>query len=218
MNALSFREKFRAGIVWSRLIPLCFFLLLGVVPVQATSVVPPDFPQLVNESDYVVRTVVKSVTAEWRGPKENGSIYTLVELEVREVIAGNPPHPLILEMLGGRVGDKEMSIAGAPKFAVGQEDVLFVQGNGQNIYPLFALMHGRYPIHKESGTGREYVTRSNEVPLQDTTEVSLPMAEGSAAEMLRRMKSPAQALTPAQLVQRVKAAVNPSYQRRVRQR
>jgi hypothetical protein len=120
-------------------------------------------------------------------------------------------------MLGGKVGDREMAIQGAPKFQVGQEDILFVQGNGRNIYPLFAIMHGRYPIQKDRGTGREYVTRSNRVPLEDTAEVALPMTEGNAAELQRRMKNTAQALTPAQLVQRVKAAVNPAY-RRTRQR
>ena len=204
------------SVCW-RFLLVCFILLLGATPSRATTVVPPEFPQLVNESDYIVRTVVKAVASEWRGSPGQGGIFTRVELEVREVIAGSPPQPLVLEMLGGKVGDQEMTLQGAPKFQVGQEDILFVQGNGRNIYPLFAIMHGRYPIQRELGTGREYVTRSNHVPLQDTAEVALPMAEGSAAEMQRRMKNTAQALTPTQLVQRVKAAVNPSY-RRLRQR
>lgn len=206
--AMSDRLRFLIG---------CCLLFLGSLPLQATTVVPPEFSQLVNESDYVIRAVVKSVTSEWRGIPGEGAIFTRVELDVREVIAGSPPQPLILEMLGGKVGDREMSIQGAPKFLVGQEDILFVQGNGRNVYPLFAIMHGRYPIQKEFGTGREYVTRSNHVPLQDTAEVALPMAEGAAAELQRRMKSPALALTPAQLVQRVKVAVDPAY-RKLRQR
>ena len=200
-----------------RFMLVSFILFWGAAPAPATTVVPPTFSELVNESDYIVRAVVKSVTSEWRGAPGQGSIFTRVELEVREVIAGAPPQPLVLEMLGGKVGDQEMAIQGAPRFSVGQEDILFVQGNGKNVYPLFAIMHGRYPIRKEAGTGREYMTRSNEVPMQDVDEVALPMAEGPAAEIQRRMKNPAQALTPAQLVQRVKAAVNPGY-RRVRQR
>ncbi len=195
------------------LLSVCLILPWTAVPSRATTVIPPEFPQLVNESDYIVRAVVKSVTSEWRGPKGQGSIFTLVELEVREVISGTPPQPLVLEMLGGKVGDQEMTLQGAPRFRVGQEDILFVQGNGRNIHPLMAMMHGRYPIRKEPGTGREYVVRSNEVPLEDTAEVALPMAEGTAAELQRRMKNPARALTPAQLVQRVKTAVNPAYRK-----
>ena len=76
-------------------------LFLGAAPVRATTVVPPKFSELVNESDYIVRAAVKSVTSEWRGVPGQGSIYTLVELDVREVIAGTPPQPLVLEMLGG---------------------------------------------------------------------------------------------------------------------
>jgi len=213
MNALSFREILRAAIVRSRLLPLCFCLLLGALPVRATSVVAPDFPQLVNESDYIVRAVVKSTTSEWRETQGHRHIFTFVELDVREVIAGSPPQPLILQMLGGKVGDEEMTVAGAPKFIVGDEDVLFVQGNGQNISPLVAIMHGRYPVMKDKVTGREYMARSNRVPLQDTAEVGLPMAEGAATALQQRMKSPAQALTPAQFVQRVRAAVDPNFRK-----
>ena len=190
-----------------------FALALMAIPAHATSVVPPQFDQLVNESDCIVRAVVKSVTAEWRGAPGDGSIFTRIELEVREVIAGTPAQPLILEMLGGKVGDQEMTLAGAPKFTVGQEDILFIQGNGRNVYPLVAIMHGRYPILKAAGTGREYVVRSNQVPLTDTAEVALPMTEGAAAAMQAKMKSPDQALTPAAFAQRVKAAINPAYRR-----
>lgn len=192
-------------------------LLSGAVSSFATTVVPPDFPQLVNESDYIVRAVVKSVTSEWREKQGHRHIFTLVELDVREVIEGNPPQPLILEMLGGKVGDTEMTVAGAPKFQVGDEDILFIQGNGLNISPLVAIMHGRYPIMKEKGSGREYLARSNKVPLQDTAEITLPVTEGVAAALQLKMKDPARALTPEQFIQRIRAAVDPS-SRRLRQR
>jgi hypothetical protein len=74
-------------------------------------------------------------------------------------------------------------------------------------------MHGRYPVMKEKVTGREYVTRSNRVPLSDPAEVALPMAEGAAAKLQLRLKNPAEALTPGQFIERVKAAVDPAYRR-----
>lgn len=178
----------------------------------ATSVNAPEFTELVNQSDCIVRTVVKSVKSEFVRP-DSRKIITKVELEVKEVIAGRPPQPLVLQMLGGKVGDVEMILEGAPQFKVGDEDILFVQGNGQQIYPLTAMMHGRYAIMKEAGTDREYMVRSNKVPLQDTAEVALPMAEGNAAQMQLRMISSAQALTPAQFVERIKAEVKPSNSR-----
>ena len=192
--------------------PAAGFFLLAALLARATTVVPPDFAQLVNESDYIVRAVVKSVTSEWRQNGTQRSIFTKIQLEVREVITGTPPQPLVLEMLGGKVGQEEMAIAGAPKFAVGQEDILFVQGNGRNIYPLFAIMHGRYPILKDAA-GQEYVARSNHLPLHDPAEVALPMAGGAAAKLQGQVAGTAAALTPAQFTQQIRAAVNPSYVR-----
>ena len=179
----------------------------------ATSVIAPDFDQLVNESDYVVRAVVKSVTSEYRASPNGRKIITKVEVEVREVVTGAPPAQVVLEMLGGKVGDESMVLEGAPQFKVGDEDILFVSGNGRNIYPLFAIMHGRYPVLHEPGTGRAYMARSNRVPLQDTAEVAQSMSEGAVAGQPPKVKSPAQALTPEQFVQQIKAAVNPGYVR-----
>lgn len=210
---LSRQPHRRKRTVWSAV--LVFSLTLSLLPAsRATTVTPPDFEQLVNESDYVVRAVVTKVTSEWRGERGQGAIVTKIELDVREVISGTPPQPLVLEMIGGKVGDEEMRIEGAPRFEVGQEDILFVQGNGRNIHPLFALMHGRYPIRREGSGGREFVCRDNRVPLEDPAEVALPMTDGATAELQRRMKDPSRALTPGEMSQRIKAAKNPYYRRK----
>lgn len=179
----------------------------------ATTVDAPDFPELVNESDYVVRGVVKSVSSEYR-PNASGTgrkIITRVEVEVREVLAGTPPAKVVLEFLGGRIGNEEMILEGAPRFSVGSEDILFVSGNGRTICPLYGMMHGRYPVMREPRTGRQFVARCNRVPLRDPAEVALPVADGNAAELQRRMATPEQALTPDQFAQHIKAAVKPGY-------
>ena len=121
-----------------------------------------------------------------------------VERVMLEVVAGMPPQPLVLVMLGGRSGDRELVVAGVPQFKVGDEDIFFVQGNGRNFYPLYAVMHGKYPVRRDQTTGREYVTRSNGVPLTDVAQVALPMAAGPAAELQRRMSRTTDALSPAE--------------------
>jgi len=171
----------------------------------ATTVIPPEFPELVNGSDYVVRARVKAVASEVRVKDGQELIYTKVELEVLEVIAGRPPEPLILTMLGGQVGDRKLTVQGAPAFHVGAEDVLFIKGNGRAFSPLFALMHGQYPVMAdEKRTGRRYMNRSNLVPLLSADEVATPMAQGELAERLRRLRDPGQALTPEQFAQEVR--------------
>ena len=175
---------------------------------EATTVNPPEFTDLVNQSDFIVRAVVKSVVSEYARPGSR-KIITKVELDVREVIAGKPSQPLVLRMMGGKIGEDEMILEGAPQYKVGDEGIFFVQGNGRQIYPLVAMMHGLYPIKRET-SGREFIARSNQVPLQDTAEVVQPMVSGGAAELQRRMRRTDQALTPAQFVQQIRAAVKPS--------
>jgi hypothetical protein len=193
-------------------------LLLGLVllpaAVRATTVVPPEFELLVNESDYVVRAVVESVRAEYRDGPQGRLIWTLVGLRVTEKVAGQPPDRLELAMAGGEIGNDRLVLVGAPTFRVGDEDFLFVRDNGRTIHPLFALMYGRYPVLRDAATGAAYVARSNRVPLQDVAEVALPLAEGPAAALQQRAVRTGDALTPAAFARQIQAKVDPHHVRR----
>jgi len=188
----------------------CVIFAILSQPLLATTVVPPDFSMLVNESDYIVHTVVKSVTSEWREKQGHRAIFTLIEMQVVEVINGNPPRPLVLEMLGGRVGDEEMAVQGMPKFFIGQEDVLFVRGNGHQFYPLTAAMHGRYPVIRKNGE-RAHITRTNRAPLTKTAEVELPLNESEVADTKQEMRASTVGLSPEDFTRQIRAAVNPNY-------
>lgn len=184
-------------------------------PHHATTVAPPDFDQLVNESDYVVRAIVESVRAEYRDGAQGRLIVTKVRLRLRETVTGQPPATVELEMLGGQIGDDRLIVNGAPIFRVGDEDFLFVRDNGRSITPLVALMHGRYPVHRDATTGREFIARSNDVPLQDVAEVALPMTTGSVAERQRRIVKPADALTPADFSAKIRSTRRTDYVRQL---
>ena len=174
--------------------------------VHATTVVAPDFNTLVRDSDYVVRAVVKSVTyTEKAKPGKRSLPYSLVELQVTEVIVGTPPSPLVLEVLGGRTGDREMHISGAPKFEVGQDSILFVQGNKTQIFPLTRMMHGLYPVVKDKDTGKEYITRSNGEPMTSTAEVSQPMHDHDTTPEERRQMA-GRALTATDFATQIRTA------------
>ncbi len=155
-------------------------MLLALVPAAfGTSIIAPDFDQMVGRSDYIVRAVVKTVTSEWRdNPDQPGHrfIATLVELEVKQIIKGTPPSPLVLDLVGGRIGDKELTIDGAPRFTVGQESILFVKGNGRQIIPLVGMSHGHYPLRHDKLTGQDQVTHSNGQLLYSEKEIGQPAA------------------------------------------
>ncbi len=170
-------------------------LLLPPFRAFATTVEAPEFDQLVRQADYVVRAVTKSVTSEWREHAGRRFIATKVELEVKEVIRGKPPSPLVLDMVGGRMGEEELVIEGAPRFYVGDENILFVRGNGRVFYPLVAVMHGVYPIFYDAKSGRDLVVRSNGMPLYSERDVSLPMTELSEVKVRNPQARPITAAT-----------------------
>jgi hypothetical protein len=159
--------------------------LLASVPCAfATSVVAPAFDEMVGESDYIVRAVVKSVTPEWRdNPDQPGRKYiaTLVELDVKEVIKGSPPSPLVLDLVGGRIGDRQLTIEGAPTFSVGEESILFVKGNGRQIIPLVGMMHGFYPVKRDKTGGQAHVAHSNGRLLFSEKEIGQVVSAPAAA-------------------------------------
>lgn len=172
----------------------------------ATLVVPPSFAQLVRESDYVVHAVVQSITPFEKAASGGRSlIYSRVALTVKEVIIGQPPQPVVLEVLGGKLGNRAMYVAGAPRFKVGEEAIFFVQGNGAQIIPLAGMMHGIYPILQNKVTGKPYVTRSNGQPMTDVAEVQHAMVANIGGN---GQASASQALTPEAFVLQIRATAS----------
>jgi hypothetical protein len=159
---------------------LALALSLLPIPGHATTVVAPDFDTLVSQADYVVRAVVNSKTSEWRTDTHGRHIITKVKLDVREIIKGTPPSPLVLTVLGGRIGSDEMVVDGAPSFIVGEEEILFIHGNGKQFLPLVSMMYGMYPVSLDTASGQRIVHRSNGSPLYDVKDISLPMTAANA--------------------------------------
>jgi hypothetical protein len=169
-----------------------------------TTVLPPKFDDLVNQADYIIWAVVRSVTPFLRTTTDGKKIpYSRVELEVKEVVAGTPPVQPVLEVLGGTYGGRELAISGAPKFVVGEESILFVQGNGHQIFPLVRMMHGMYLIRTDETDGRKYVARSDEEPLRSLDQVAEPMSKRERTKTLSQLKS--EAMTPDDFVQKIRA-------------
>ncbi len=195
--------------VRSRAAWIAAILLAALAPAttRATTVIAPDFDSLVKQSDYIVRGVVTSVTSEWRENNGQRFISSRVTIDVKETIAGTPPQPLILQMVGGKVGKDTLTIEGAPRFVEGEEHILFVKGNGQTFYPLVAIMHGQYPIKKDEKNGAAYVARSNGKPLRNEAEVAQPLVTefGPLAAAANSPSAPP-ALSPEDFSRRIRAS------------
>jgi hypothetical protein len=158
-------------------------LTLGLFPLcaRATTIVPPDFDSLVSQADYVVRGVVKSTISEWRSDSSGKHIISKVTIQVTEIIKGQPPSPLVLQTLGGTIGRTRMVVEGAPSFLVGDDNVLFIHGNGTQFIPVVALSYGQFLVTRDAATGQELVHRSNGSALYDVKDVARPMTAATAA-------------------------------------
>lgn len=178
-------------------------LLLALLPrpASATMVDAPDIDSLISQSDYIVRAVVQAATPEWREYAGQRYISTKVVLQIREVIKGAPPSPLVLNLIGGRIGEDELVMEGLPRFHVGDEQILFVHGEQRKMFPLVALMHGVYPIIREARSGEHYVLRSNGQALSRAEDVSQPMIAPAAG---KPTDSPARSLTAAGFIRQIR--------------
>lgn len=195
---------------------ILFFLLGLGTALRATSVEPPTFPQLVASADAVYRGQVTTVQARRvERPGGGAMIKTYVTFAIDRALKGTEQAEVVLEFLGGQVGDDIMEVSGVPKFAVGDREFLFVQGNQRQFCPLVGVMHGRYRIARDAATGRDYIARDNRVPLNDVAEVARPMNDTLAA--MRAAADVAHALTPTAFESLISAEVRaPTVQAQLR--
>lgn len=181
--------RFPTGLL---LLAATFALAPGV---RATSVIPPNFPELVAEADAIYRGRVTDIQAR-RVEAANGQsvIKTFVTIAVDKVMKGPEQPAVTLEFLGGTIGDETLEVSGVPRYTVGERGIVFVQRNGQQFCPVVRLGHGTYRVKRDERSGRDFVERHNRAPLHDVSEVEMPLAAGPH---IAAQSDPASALTPA---------------------
>ena len=156
------------------LAPLVLWSLAPVA--QASSVVPLGFDDLVGEARSIVRGQVVDVRAE-RSPGGRERIDTLVTFRIERVLKGTPDRALVvLRFLGGVIGDEALEVAGMPRFAVGDRDVLCLGEEAGVISPLVGLMQGRFRVLRGPG-GADFVTLHDGTAFATTAQVLRPVRE-----------------------------------------
>src|SRR5688500_13012359 len=102
----------------SRFLSLLLTLALVATPgARATSVIPPSFPELVAEAEAIYRGTVTGIEARRVARPDGGSVIkTFVTFAVDRVLKGPGQSEVVLEFLGGTVGDESLAVTGMPKF------------------------------------------------------------------------------------------------------
>lgn len=155
---------------------LTALVVTSVSAVRATTVIPPSFDELVGQAQVIFQGSVANVKSQWVGEGAQRYIVTYVTFTVKDALKGAPGESYTLRMFGGEVDGEGMAVADAPKFAVGDEDVLFVENNGSQVVPLVGIMFGRYHVRKDQ-SGREMVVTNEEQPLKGVERIGQPESE-----------------------------------------
>ncbi len=164
---------------------------LGLAVLNATSVVPPTFEEMVDRADMVFVGKVIGSNAAWRTVGTNQVIFTQVEFEAQEVLKGKAGKAVTLQFLGGTVGDVTLEVADVPKFGAGDHVLLFVEGNGVQFCPLVGVFHGKFGLRKDEQSGREIVLMHDGRPLRDVKKIGRGGGQDPASKAAQLSSLPA---------------------------
>src|SRR5689334_9342663 len=128
---------------------------LGLLRVSATTVVAPTFEQLVTQAELIFQGTVTDARSVWEGEGGQRHIETYVTFQVEDNVKGDAGSSYTIRMLGGTVGDETMLVEGAPKFKVGDREILFVEHNYDQFVPLVGIDNGYFQVQRDEDTGRD---------------------------------------------------------------
>ena len=153
----------------SFLFSLC--AMLAATTASATTVIPPTFDQLVSNAEMIFEGTVTGLRSEWSGKGAERHIVTYVSFKVEDAIKGALGADYTLRMLGGTVDGQTMEVSDAPRFKVGDRDILFVEHNGTQFIPLVGIMHGRFHVQADDTGANEKVAKDNGALLADVAKL-----------------------------------------------
>lgn len=135
------------------LLALALLTVLVPVSLQGTTLLYKGFDDLVLEADAVI---VGTVAAVESMPSPNDEIYTFVTLDQIEALQGQPEgSEVVLRLFGGAFGEDVIEVQGAPVFTEGDQVLLFLQGNTQEMVPLVGWTQGIFRPCFDPGSNLE---------------------------------------------------------------
>jgi hypothetical protein len=160
---------------------LAVCLALTAVPL-ATTVIPPTFQELVGEAELVFEGDVVDTRSRIDNTAGEDVIVTAVTFDVLRVLKGAANKTVVLEFLGGAVGDRGLKVAGMPVFARGDRDVIFAITSQRLISPLVRVMHGRVRISREGPAAQEFVHLHDGSLLRDVAALGIRPQESGFSQ------------------------------------
>jgi len=146
--------------------------LVSCLPaLHATTVIPPTFDQLVSEADTIFEGTVTGSRSEWTGQGTERHIVSYVTFKIEDTIKGTLGAEYTIRMFGGTVDGQTVEVTDAPRFKVGDRDILFVTHNGTQFIPLVGIMHGRFHVQPDETGANEKIAKDNGATVADVAKL-----------------------------------------------
>lgn len=173
-----------------RSVLVVFLATLSVASVDATTVAPLSFEQLVSESSAVVYGRVSDVRSQWTADRR--FIESVISIDVIKGMKGGTGETISFTVPGGQVGRYLNVVPGSPMFAPGDLAVFFLTAHGPRLPVTTGLTQGIYRVQRDASTGAMQVMP----PIVDTVgrivrgdlkrkPVSLSVFENSVRALVR---------------------------------
>ncbi len=135
----------------------CALVCSLATSVHATVTLPTDLNTLVAEAFAIAHGRVVDVRSR---PSGDGiKIETLVTLQVRTYLKGDLGEEVTFLVAGGTLGRYRSVVIGAPKFAEGQEVVLFLGARPPAFPYVLRLAQGVFHVKLDERTGQRSIAR-----------------------------------------------------------
>ena len=159
----------------ARVLLTALVMILVAAPASAIVYIATDFPTLV--ADARVIAVGRVVALESRWTEGRHGIETLVTIDVEQYLKGDLGTSVTLRTPGGQMGPYLSVMPGAPRFAEGDEVVLFLTGDGPALPHVLGLGQGVFRVVVDA-SGRRLVVPEM---LAASAAVPTPVVRGDAA-------------------------------------
>lgn len=126
-------------------------MALLVASIEATTVAPLSFEQLVSASSSVVYGRVSEVRSQWTADRR--FIESVVSVEVIKGLKGGAGETISFTVPGGQVGRYLNVIPGAPAFTAGDLAVFFLTAHGPRLPVTTGLTQGIYRVQRDASSG-----------------------------------------------------------------
>lgn len=123
-------------------------VLAAGTPAQGSVLMGLDLDELTAQADRIVLGRVV-----WAEPVRhgNGHIHTRFRVQVERDLRGSGDEEIIVETLGGQIGDLAMRVEGSPSLQIGDRAVVFVESEGGAVFRPIGMAQGVMRVRRQRG-------------------------------------------------------------------